>query len=379
MNFNLRHLVALVATVRLGSLSAAARGVSLSQPALTQGLARLEAQIGLPLFDRHAGGMTPTPAAMLLAPRAETALAHIGSPRVTAAQLRAFLALARAGSYPAAARASGLAEPSLHRAVGDLAIALRRPLVERRGRGVVLTEAGQRIARRFSLALAELEAAQDDLALLARHETGSIKIGAMPLARARLLPAAMACFLDRYPDFRLRIVEGSHAELMDPLRDGAIDLTIGALRGTGLGSDLCEQALFADRPAIIARAGHPLAAHEPTPAQLAAYPWTISAPGTPLRALWERLFEGTPPVVPVECGSVITIRELLRATDFLTLLSPDQVAAELAARWLVVIGTPPPRLSRTIGLTTRTGWRPTTLQALFVEQIKSTVGALGLA
>jgi hypothetical protein len=52
--------------------------------------------------------MTATEPALLLAPRAEAAIEHIGSPRVTGTQLRAFLALARAGSYAGAAQDTGL-------------------------------------------------------------------------------------------------------------------------------------------------------------------------------------------------------------------------------------------------------------------------------
>ena len=54
------------------------------------------------------------------------------------------------------------------------------------------------------------------------------------------------------------------------------------------------------------------------------------------------------------------IRGLLRDSDFLTLLSPDQVALEVDAGMLVAIGrAAAPARSRTIGITTRAGWRPT--------------------
>jgi len=129
---NIRHLAALAATVRHGSVTRAARAINLTQPALTQAIARLEADLGCALFERGASGMTATAPALLLAPRAEAAIAHIGSPRVTGTQVRAFLALARAGSYAGAAEATGLSAASLHRAVADLGVALGQRLVERR-------------------------------------------------------------------------------------------------------------------------------------------------------------------------------------------------------------------------------------------------------
>ena len=377
---NIRHLAALAATVRLGSLSMAAHAISLTQPALTQGLAKLELQFGEPLFERHRSGMTATPAAQLLAARIDTALAHIASPRVTMAQMRAIVALADAGSYAGASAATGLSQPTLHRAVGDLSIALRRNLVERRGNGIMFTDAGRRTVRALRLARTELIAGIAEIAALRGHETGQITIGAMPLSRARMLPTAVTAFHRAHPDVEIRIVEGSHAELIEPLRDGEIDLLIGALRDPGPGDDVVQQPLFEDQPVVIARVGHPLGSIvKISPAALAAYPWAISAPGTPLRLLWERMFDraGVPqPLVPVECGSVITIRQILLDSDFLTLLSPDQVAVELEAGWLAQIGDPPVALRRTIGMTTRSAWRPTAMQREFVDRLSASLSKI---
>lgn len=371
---NLRHLASLAATARLGSLSAAAQAISLTQPALTQGLAKLERQFGEPLFERRPGGMVPTPPAKMLAPRIEAALAHIASPRVTMAQMRALIALADAGSYPGASAATGLSQPTLHRAVGDLSIGLRRVLVERRGKGIAFTEAGRRTVRAFRLARAELVAGLSEVAALRGRETGRVAVGAMPLSRARLLPAAVTAFHRAHPHVEIRIVEGSHAELIEPLRDGDIDLLIGALRDPAPGDDVVQMPLFEDQPVVIARAGHALAKERDiTPALLANYPWTISAPGTPLRLLWERMFARADvplPLVPVECGSVITIRQMLLDSDFLTLLSPDQVAVELEAGWLTQVGEPPAELRRIIGVTIRSGWRPTGMQQHFLDQVR---------
>lgn len=372
-DMNLRHLRAVLAIHRHGSISRAAREVSLTQPAITQGLARVERQVGASLFDRSSGGMAPTPAADALAPRIAVALDRIASPRVTAAQMRAFLALARAGGYAAAAREAGTSEPSLHRAVRDLSLALGRELVQRRGRGVALTARGAAVARAFALANAELEAGLEEVAALAGRETGCIAIGAMPLCRARLLPAAIARFHARHPDYRIVVAEGSHAELVGPLRDGELDLLIGALREPSAGPDLEQRPLFEDRPAVVARAGHPLAGTSPSLETLAAYPWSIAAPGAPLRSHWEAMFaaNGLPvPPVPVECGSVITIRQLMMSSDFLTLLSPDQVAVELEAGWLTILCPAPPEIVRTIGITTRAGWRPTPLQRGFLRELE---------
>ncbi len=370
---NIRHFAALAATVRHGSVTRAARSVNLTQPALTQAIARLEAELGCALFERGAGGMTPTAPALLLAPRAEAAIGQIGSPRVTGTQLRAFLALARGGSYAVAAEATGLAAASLHRAVADLSLALRQRLVERRGRQVILTPAGHRRARGFGLAMAELRAGLAEVAAWQGKTAGRIVVGAMPLSRARWLPATILRFSTRFPDVEIVVVEGSHAELAGPLRDGEIDLMLGALRDSSALDDLAQAPVFIDRPQVIARAGHPLVlAGPPSGAALAAHEWILPTCDTPLRRYWEAMLTeagAVPPPIRIECGSVLTVRQLLLGSNALTLLSPDQLAVELAAGVLVALPTPVP-VMRTIGITTRAGWRPTAPQAAFVEMLR---------
>lgn len=369
--FNIRHYAALAATVRHGSLTRASRAVHLTQPALTQAIARLERELGVALFERGPSGMAPTAPALLLAPRAEAAIAHIGSPRVTGTQLRAWLAVARAGSYAAAGEATGLSAASLHRAVADLSVALGQRLVDRRGRNIALTEAGRKRARGFGLALAELRAGLAEVAAWRGRATGRIAIGAMPLSRARWLPGAIARFVALHPGTDIAVIEGSHAELVGPLRDGEIDLLLGALRpragdaGPEQGG-LVQEAVFEDRPALMMRPGHPLlSAAPPDGAALHRYPWILPARGAPLRQLWEDMMRAAgsePPHVSIECGSVLTVRQLLLSGDGVTLLSPDQVAVELAAGVLASLPPPVP-VTRTIGITTRDTFHPTGAQA----------------
>lgn len=369
---NLRHLQAVAEINRLGSIAAATHAVNLTQPAITQALARLEQQLALPLFERRPDGMIATDATELLTPRIEAALSYIASPHVTMARIRALLALADSGSYAGASLLTGLSLPSIHRAVNDLALAMRRQLVERRGKGVVLTDAGGQLTRAFRLARVELETALSELDALKGHETRQISIGAMPLSRARILPAAVTRFQRRHPRVRLSIAEGARAELVEPLRNGALDLMIGALRDPLIEVELAQLPLFDDQPAIFGRVGHPLAGLSPTVGQLAEYPWTVPAHGAPLRDSFDRFFSSANtdlPQVPIESGSVMMIRQILVDSDYLTLLSPDQVAVELEAGWLTRISGLPRSMGRTIGVTTRADWRPTAVHREFLADL----------
>ena len=374
---NLRHLQGVVRIADLGRMSAAAQAVNLTQPAMTQALARIEAVLDTPLFDRRQDGMAPTDAGLLFVPRIRAALEYIASPHVTMSRMRAMLALADSGSYTGAAVLTGLSLPSLHRAVSDLSLSLRRKLVDRRGRIVVMTEAGAALARSFRLARVEIEAGLAEIDALKGYETRRIVIAAMPLSRAKVVPAAVARFLRRHPQVQISIVEGSRAELVEPLRNGAVDLMVGALREPLIEPDLVQEPLFNDRPAVIARRGHPLEGGTPTLEQLAEHSWVIAAPGAPLRESWQRMFEDAGvavPPVPIESGSVMAIRQLLIESDLLTMLSPDQVAVELEAGWLVTLGNAPSAQVRTVGVTSRASWRPTMVQAEFLSDLRAVSG-----
>ena len=382
---NLRHLRALSAVVQCGSFSRAAEAVGLSQPALTQGLGKLERQLALALFDRRPEGAAPTAAGTALAERAERAFAYLsvaarpargarGFTRpewlMTATQLDAFLHFCDAQSFVGAADASGTSQPAIHRAVRDLEQICANSLVERRGRGVALTSAGRTMARGVRLAAREISAgiaeARGDGA-----DVGRIAIGAMPLCRALLLPHALAAFLRESPDTVTEVIEGSWRELVEPLLDGVIDLAIGALREEAP-AGLQQTPLFTDRLAIYGRAGHPLGGREVTLDQLAGERWIVGPVGTPLRRHWEQLFAGRAlPPVPVECGSVMVIRGMLTQSDLLTLLSPDQVALEVEAGVLVRIGPELTHAVRTIGITTRFNWRPTERQRRLLALLHS--------
>ena len=375
---NIRHLAAFAATVEHGSATNAAAALNLTQPALTQAIARLERQLECQLFERSTSGMRPTEPAQLLFPRVGRAIERIGSSRVTASQMRAFVALANAGSYASAAKLIGLSPASLHRSVSDLSLALGERLVERRGRHLVFTRKGEARVKRFGIALAEIRSGLDEVANWRGMAGGRIVVGAMPLSRARWLPRTILDFRARHPGIDVVIVEGSYTELSGPLRHGEIDVLLGALREAEHPDDLFQEQVFEDHPMIIMRHQHPLASSRKlTLKQLRSAEWILPSSSTPLYQYWAELFSDLDenPTQAIECGSVLTTRELLLETDMLTLLSRDQLRVEIEAG-LLVARRPPTPVVRSIGITTRLDWIPTGLQANFIQTLKAVGSSL---
>ncbi|AKH44354.1 DNA-binding transcriptional LysR family regulator [Altererythrobacter atlanticus] len=383
-DINIRHLRGLLAIRDHGSITAAGSLVNLSQPALTQGIAKLERQFGYTLFERRSGGMVPTAMGRIVIERTEAALKHLAESAqgltnvfnnperlMTMTQLRAFLALADAGSFAEAARTIAISQTAVHRAVGDLEMVIGTELVERRGRAVWLNAAGKKLARGARLAVAEIQAALVDLALDSDSRSEMISFGALPLARPFIVPRAMADIAREVPKASFKVLEGNWSELVEPLRDGAIDMIVGALRPHEI-ADLYQRPLLDDMLVVAAGSQHPLASVErPTMDQLRSYPWIVAPANSPLRNHWEKFFaEGPRPETQIECGSVMIIGRLLTYANLLTLLSPDQVALQIRSGLLTQIGKPLEGSRRMVGIATRRSWRPTATQRLFLAKLE---------
>ena len=121
------------------------------------------------------------------------------------ADLRAFLAVARARGFRGAARAGGAGASALSEAVRRLEGDLGVRLLHRTTRSVAPTEAGARLIERLTPALGEVEAALASLGDLAGRPAGTLRLN-VPVSVARLvLPAILPGFLAAYPEIRVEV------------------------------------------------------------------------------------------------------------------------------------------------------------------------------
>mgnify|MGYP001114355371 CR=1 FL=1 len=392
MSPNLRHVYVCRVVAQLGSISAAARHVHLSQPAVTQAVASVEAFFAERLFVRRSAGVTLTPAGEIVLARIARAITQLqealadllrrrGQPiddmqrlvwRVTSAQLAALAAFAEHKDFTNAARASGIAPPTLHRAARTLERTLEVPLFEKTSFGVRPTRDAEAFARRVRLVFAELNQARADVDALRGGTSGTTVIGAMPLARSFIVPSALIAFVRSHPDHSVSIMEGPYEHLFAALQAGEADFLIGALRPAA--TDVQQEHLFDDPLSIVVRAGHPLASRKQLrPADLARYPWIAPRRTSPLRTQFDALFKAAglaPPAQPVQCNSLIAARALLLEGDFLMLSSVHQIHYELRAGMLVALPHPQGRVVRAIGLTMRRNWQPTRAQVRLLDLIR---------
>ncbi|TRW96508.1 LysR family transcriptional regulator [Paracoccus sp. M683] len=383
---NLRHLRVFLGVAESGSVTKAAAAGFVSQPAVTQAIAKLECEAGAPLFLRTQQGLFPTEAGQVLRRRVARALAMLDAaigdiaPRLTItatrSQLQALIATVEAQNFTLAAHRLGIAQPTVHRAITTIEASVGRALFQRSPVGVAPTRQAAALARAAQLAFAELDQAVAELAELQGAEVGEVVIGAMPLSRSHILPHALIRFRETRPLQAIRIVDGVYDDLLDRLRRGEIDFLIGALRQRMPVADVVQEPLFDDVLAILAGPSDPLLTGGADLAQLRQRPWLVPSIGTPTRTQFEALFTDAGLPLPdsiTETGSVILMREVVGDGRHLACVSKAQAMREIERGLVAELPYPGSVTPRPIGLTHRIDWQPTPAQNAMVAEIRAAV------
>ncbi len=99
-------------------------------------------------------------------------------------------------------------------------------LVERRGRGVRLTPAGQRLVEHAGRVIGILEEAKTDLAELKKTVAGELRVAAFPSVAASLIPPTIRAVAARFPDLVTTFEELEPTDSLAALRAWQTDVAI---------------------------------------------------------------------------------------------------------------------------------------------------------
>jgi DNA-binding transcriptional LysR family regulator len=191
--------------------------------------------------------------------------------------LTALEAVLAEGSVAGAARRLGLSESAMSRTLARLRAATGDPILVRAGRDMVPTPRAEALRREVSaLTQAVRNVLQPDGAAfepkgLDRIFTIRANESFVETVGARLVSAAASAA----PAVRLNFTPKPDKSV-EPLRAGLIDLDIGVM-GQDAGPEVRVQALFRDRFAGVARAGHPLFEGGITPERFAGFGHVVSS------------------------------------------------------------------------------------------------------
>jgi LysR family transcriptional regulator, pca operon transcriptional activator len=119
-----------------------------------------------------------------------------------------------------ASAALGVTQPALTKSLQELEEIVQLKLFERHPRGVSPTAAGTVFVRSARRILAELHRLDDELDRLADPETGTVVVGALPVAAAGILPGVLTRLKASHPKIRVRLQQGRMEDLLPALAAG---------------------------------------------------------------------------------------------------------------------------------------------------------------
>jgi len=161
--------------------------------------------------------------------------------------MRAFVAVAEAGSMSKAARLLHVSQPALSQTITALERRLGVQLLVRTSTGVRATDAGTTLLGESRAVLARHDQA---LAAVARHTTtGVLRVGVPLELPPELLPAALARLAETYPDTRVQARHLSSVAQVAALRAGELD--VGLVRERPAGPDLDAVLVAAENVGVL--------------------------------------------------------------------------------------------------------------------------------
>ena len=210
-------------------------------------------------------------------------------------RLRTFQVLAETLHFRRAAERLGITQSAVSQQMAALEREMGAALLERIGRRVYLTAAGEVLAREAARLLAAAWRARDSVAAASRGDAGTLRVGASTTPGIYLLPGVLGRFRDRFPlvELRFRIANSSLIESLTVANE--FDLGVCGFRPTH--EELFEIELGEDRIVPIASPALVGGRRRLKPGGLARWPYLAREAGSATRAAVERALGalGAPP------------------------------------------------------------------------------------
>jgi DNA-binding transcriptional LysR family regulator len=280
--------------------------------------------------------------------------------------LDSLLAVAEHGAIGEAAEAIHLSQPALSRRIQQLEEELGAPLIERSGRGIVLTELGKLAATEAAQLVSGYARLKTSIREHLRLDAGTVRIGGGATAVSYLLPSAIADFRRQYPGVRFQLVEAGsrdveRAVLTDRLELGIVTLPV-------LSADLEVRHRVSDRVVLVAGHEHPLAKKKSVQAaDLDGRELVGFEAGTAIRQIIDRalLAASVRMNVVMELRSIAAILQMVETRGSLAFVSG------LGARGSHVVRVRGLRIERQLAVVAKAGHRLSPAADAFAARLQS--------
>ncbi|MTI18863.1 pca operon transcription factor PcaQ [Rhodobacteraceae bacterium RKSG542] len=291
--------------------------------------------------------------------------------RLKLRHLEAFVEVARQNSVSRAAKALNLTQPAVTRTLKELEEICGKPLLEKQGRGIKLSQFGEVFLRHAGQSLASARNGVKALTQLSHSQGPKVRIGALPTVAASVMPQAVKAYLDAGMRNRLHIVTGENEVLLNQLRNGDLDIVVGRLPAPEKMQGLTFEPAYRERVVFAVSASHPLAKTKQVSIQdLTAYPMLLPSAGSIIRPYVDRLFieQGVPePESIIETVSDSFGRAFANDYDAIWVISRGVIASEIASGLMIELPVETATTLGSVGLSVKAEGQLEPAAQLFAE------------
>jgi DNA-binding transcriptional LysR family regulator len=266
-------------------------------------------------------------------------------------QLRAFIMLAQKGSFTLAAQELNLTQSAISHSTKALEQDVGCRLLDRMGKKIVLTQAGEQLLFHAEKILKEMSVTRQALHQLGKWGKGRLRIGASESACQHILPAVLREFKECFPQHGIAIEPGDLAECLAALRNHRIDLAIGLEPERE--HQLEFHPLFTDELVFVMSPLHPWAETRSIPRDdIPRQNYVLYDKKSHTFRMVEKYFqrEGMVLNTVIELGSMEAIKELVKLGLGVSIIAPWTARKELESGALVSLPLGRRKLKRNWGI-----------------------------
>lgn len=249
-------------------------------------------------------------------------------------RLHIFCKVVELKSFSKAADAVCLSQPTVSSHIKDLENYFECELIDRLGRTVAPTKAGELLYAYAEKMTALKENAEKALAEFQGKMKGHLTIGGSTIPGVYILPPLLGKFKQAYPDVTVSLIEGDTAEIVQRTMEGRVEL--GIVGAKARETQLVQKEIMDDEMILIVPSAHEWAARgQVAVEELIKEPFIMREPGSGTRKTIERVSDKSGDWfarlnVVAEMGSTEAVRQGIKAGVGVSVLSECAVSDDLA-------------------------------------------------
>lgn len=261
-------------------------------------------------------------------------------------QLRAFLSLARSGSFTQAGRELHLTQSAISHGIKALETDLACQLFHRQGKSVHLTHHGRELLPHAETIMQAMNQARASLGALDKTPRGRLTIGCTPAASQFILPTVFREFKESFPQYEIRVLPGETPQTIERLLNNEVDLAV-TLRPPDVTRLECH-GIFDDELEFLVSPLHAWATKSPKARDAITETFIVSSRSSLNFNLIQEFFlkQGVRLNHFIELGSSEAIKELAKLGLGIAIAARWIARAEIAAGQLVPVPLPKAKLKR---------------------------------